>query len=402
MAGRAVADYRWAKGVGSMSARAARSLRVVQATRVRQNPYVSLLGSALQAQDPGLEWWVTVDLSPEWAAAYGDRLDVLHLHWPELFYQAERVLGRFRTILAFLKTLAELQQRGVALVYTVHNLLPHEVRWPWLDRLATLWLLRRADAIHVHDPETAREVGRLRWGGRRRGVWIIPHGHYIDAYPNVHTRAEARAYLDLPEEAFVYVFLGQIRPYKGLDALLDTFRRIARERDRLVVAGNARPRDGLYVEHLLRRAAVDPRITVRVGYVPDDQVQDYMNGADICVLPYRRAVTSGSALLAFSFGRPIIAPRLGPFPRLVGADERGVLYDPDDEFGLATALVRARELDLEKAGTAALAYARRFDWNDLARQHLEAYREAVARASKRKSPQVRGSPRPRDWEASGP
>ena len=384
-----------------MSARAAGSLRVVHATRVRQNPYVALLGGALQAQNAGIEWWTTMELSSEWAAAYGEHLDVLHLHWPELFYQAERVLGRLRTVLAFLKTLAWLRRQGVALVYTVHNLLPHETRWPWLDRLATLWLLRRADVIHVHDPETAREVGRLRWGWRRRGVWVIPHGHYIDAYPNAHSRAEARARLGLSEDAFVYLFLGQIRPYKGLDALLDAFRRVARERDRLVIAGNARPRDGRYVEHLLRRAAVDPRITVRVGYVPDDQVQDYMNGADICVLPYREAVTSGGAFLAFSFGRPIIAPRLGPFPRLVGADERGILYDPRDPLGLMAALARAWELDLKEAGAAAQAYARRFDWGELARQHLAAYREAISRARTRRRARPSETPSSRDWEASG-
>ncbi len=359
-------------------------LRVVQATRVTQNPYVSLLGQAMQAQAPGLDWWVTADLSPEWAAAHGERIDVLHLHWPNLFYQAEGRWGRARSLLSLLKVLSGLQVKGVALVHTVHNLVPHESPTVALDWLATLWLLRYADVIHVHDPETAREVGRVRWGRRRERVWVIPHGHYLDAYPNTRSRTETRRRLDVPEDAFVYLFLGQIRPYKGVDDLLDAFRRVGREQDCLIVAGNARPRDGAYVERLLRRGAADPRLRIQVGYVPDDEVQDYMNAADICVLPYRRAVTSGSALLAFSFGRPIVAPRLGPFPRLVGADERGILYDPQSEGGLAAALGRARELDLATMGTAALAYARALDWNDLARQHLAAYQEAMARARRRR------------------
>ncbi|NOZ27289.1 MAG: glycosyltransferase [Chloroflexi bacterium] len=358
-------------------------LRVVHATRVRQNPYVMLLGRSLQERAPRLDWWATAELSPAWAAAYGDRIDVLHLHWPDLFCQAETAWGRVRVSGLLLGVLADLQARGVALVYTVHNLLPHETRWPWLDRLVTIWLLRRADVVHVHDPETAQEVRRLRWGRRRRGVWVIPHGHYMDIYPNVRSREEARRRLDLPDDAFVYLFFGQIRPYKGLDRLLDAFRYVAREQDRLLVAGNARPRDGEYVEHILRRAAVDPRIRIEVGYVPDDAVQDYMNAADVCVLPYRRAVTSGSALLAFSFGCPIVAPRLGPFPRLVGEGARGVLYDPGDEAALAAALVRARDLDLEAAGASALAYARDQDWGELASQHLAAYQEAVARARQR-------------------
>jgi glycosyltransferase involved in cell wall biosynthesis len=356
---------------------------VVQATRVTQNPYVSLLGRAMQAQAPALDWWVTADLSPEWAAAHGERIDVLHLHWPELFYQGEGTWERARSLLSFLEVLSELQARGVALVYTVHNLVPHESPAMALDRLATLWLLRRADVIHVHDPETAREVGRLRWGRRREGVWVIPHGHYLDAYPNTRSRAEARRRLDVPDDVFVYLFLGQIRPYKGLDDLLDAFRLAGREQDYLIIAGNARPRDGAYVEHILRRGAADPRLRIRAGYVPDHEVQDYMNAADVCVLPYRRAVTSGSALLAFSFGRPIVAPRLGPFPRLVGASERGLLYDPRDDGELAAALARARDLDLATVGAATRAYARVLDWNDLARQHLAAYWEAMARARRR-------------------
>lgn len=368
-----------------MSRSELRPLRVVQATRVRQNPYVTLLGRAMQARAAQMDWWVTADLSPEWAAAYGHQIDVLHLHWPDLFYQANTMWGRARALAALLGVLAGLQAQGVALVYTVHNLLPHEAPWPWLDWLATMWLLRRADIVHVHDPETAHEISRWRWGRRRERVWIIPHGHYIHAYPNVRTRAEARRYLDLPEDAFVYLFLGQIRPYKGLEHLLEAFRDVTRDRDRLVVAGNARPRDGEYVEFLLRRAAIDPRVQIRVGYVPDGEVQYYMNAADICVLPYRQAVTSGGALLAFSFGRAIVAPRLGPFPRLVGAGERGVLYDPRDEAGLARALVQARALDLEAASAAALAYARAQDWDRLAQQHLAAYQEAMARARRRLS-----------------
>ncbi|MCD6291177.1 MAG: glycosyltransferase [Anaerolineae bacterium] len=360
-------------------------MRVVQATRVRQNPYVTLLGRAMQARDSRLDWWITADLSPEWAAAYRGRIDVLHLHWPDLFYRSGGLWGTSRAMLTLQRTLSGLQSDGVALVYTVHNLLPHEARWPWLDWLATLWLLRHADVVHVHDPETAWEISRVRWGRRRQDVRIIPHGHYIGVYPNTRTRAEARQRLGLAGGTFVYLFLGQIRPYKGLEQLLEAFRRVARDQDRLLVAGNARPRDGDYVEFILRRAAVDYRTQVRMGYVPDDEVQDYMNASDVCVLPYRHVVTSGSAMLAFSFGRPIVAPRLGPFPRLVGNGERGVLYDPDDDVGLATALIRAREMDLRAMGAAALEYARSLDWKDLADRHLAAYREAVARARRRVS-----------------
>ena len=109
-----------------------------------------------------------------------------------------------------------------------------------------------------------------------------------------------------------------------------------------------------------------------------EEIQYYMNACDICVLPYRHVTTSGAAILAFSFARPIIAPRAGDFSQLVG-ETRGVLYqDVGDETGrtqaLQAALRQARHLDLAAANAAALALARELDWGAIARLHLKCLR----------------------------
>ena len=84
-------------------------------------------------------------------------------------------------------------------------------------------------------------------------------------------------------------------------------------------------------------------------------MQIYFNASDACVLPYRRVTTSGAALLAYSFGKPIVAPAIGPFPDLI-TPERGVLFHPD-KGDLTDALCRVRELDAAQASAAALDFA---------------------------------------------
>ena len=101
-----------------------------------------------------------------------------------------------------------------------------------------------------------------------------------------------------------------------------------------------------------------------------------MHAADVCVLPYRRVSTSGAALLAFSFGVPVIAPALGSFVETVGGG-RGMLYEPTREGALAEALTRARSVDWSEAGKTVLTYARALNWDRIARQHLGMYRGCV-------------------------
>jgi beta-1,4-mannosyltransferase len=159
-----------------------------------------------------------------------------------------------------------------------------------------------------------------------------------------------------------------MRPYKGLEELLPAFCELEGEKARLVVAG--RPGDLAYVAHLRSLAGRDPRVTFDPRFVPADEVQLYLNAANIAVLPYRQITTSGAALLAYSFGLPIIAPAIGAFPSLF-APERGVLYAPGE---LLAAMQKAQGDDWEATRAATIAWVRQFDWNEIGRLLLAAYK----------------------------
>jgi glycosyltransferase involved in cell wall biosynthesis len=142
----------------------------------------------------------------------------------------------------------------------------------------------------------------------------------------------------------------------------------------MVLAGNVH--DPEYAEDLLRMIRGREEIRAWLQYVPDTDVQYFMNACDVCVLPYREVTTSGAAILAFSFGKPVIAPDLGGFAEL-SADGRGILYSPQDDDALLKALRQAQLEDMAEAGQRALAWAREHEWRALAPEFVRMYTDAV-------------------------
>jgi beta-1,4-mannosyltransferase len=340
--------------------------RVVQISKVRMNPYVRLLQEALS--DAGIACSTVDGLSPRLASLWSGTVDVLHLHWLELLYASPRLSRRVRLLSAVLLGLVWAKAGGCKVVYTVHNLNPHEQAFSLLDRIAHRTLFTLADALHVHDEDAALEVKRNC--GRRGGVYVIPHGSYVGAYPNDCTREEARERLGLPNSSFVYLFLGQIRRYKGIDDLVDAFGRLGDAESRLVIAGNVH--DPEYGADLIRLTQGRAGIHTWFKYVADDQLQYFMSASDVYVLPYRDVTTSGAAALGLSFGKPIVAPALSGF-RGWAANGRGILYDPSEREGLLDALAEARHLDMAEAGERAFAWATAHTWQALAPDFVRLY-----------------------------
>ena len=118
---------------------------------------------------------------------------------------------------------------------------------------------------------------------------------------------------------------------------------------------------------------LDSRIEVRTSpHIPREDLQLYLNAADVVVLPFLDVLTSGSAITALGFGRPVIVPAIGCLPELID-DSIGILYDPKQEDDLLGALGAARRRDLDAAYAAARSHAQSLAWDRIARRTLEAY-----------------------------
>jgi glycosyltransferase involved in cell wall biosynthesis len=207
---------------------------------------------------------------------------------------------------------------------------------------------------------------RARFPQVAEKVVIINHGNWIDFYPRSISRQDARGKLGIPQHAFAYLFIGLCKEYKNLDVLIDRFTRLPGNIS-LTIAGHFQSAEYLHRIHEL--AATDPRIMLHPRIIPNDELQEFLISADAVVLPYREILTSGTAMLAMSFGRPVVSIRHGHL-RDVITPATGILYDPHDANGLLRALIEIRSRCFDE--TLILRHAKTFEWKDAASVFLGA------------------------------
>jgi len=251
----------------------------------------------------------------------------------------------------------------------MHNLYPHESDSRDLDRLARLAITQIASAVIVHC-NYARDLVKQHFF-RDSGVFVIPHGHFVDPYANTLSQAEARAKLNIPKDKFVYLFFGNVRPNKGVEHLLDAFTNISGEDDVLLLAAKVYSDYGSSLVDLV--AGKSQRIAVHASsFFGSDELQLYFNASNAVVLPFVDILTSGSVITALSFTRPVVVPAMGCLPELVD-DAVGVLYDPRERGSLEKAMTVIKARTLESYEQGIRLRLQMLDWDPIAQLTLEAY-----------------------------
>jgi glycosyltransferase involved in cell wall biosynthesis len=332
-------------------------------------PYFLLLQRHLEER--GVEFDVSNrnHLESAWLIRQRGKVDALHLHFPHFQYTTGHQRASVRLAAALTSKLLMARSLGYNIVWTVHNLFPHERPDPYLvDYLARLALAQLATNVIVHcqhGHDTLCKTFR-----RHRNVHVIKHAAYVGFYPDTISRQQARLLLGLSLDQRVFLFVGNLRVYKGLDSLIEAFRQIPNTKATLIIAG--KPWTALVETHLLNMAQGDNRIVVHPTYVPDSELQNYFKAADVAVLPYNRILSSGSVLLAMSFGCPVIVPALGCIPEIVPSDA-GILYDTSDHDGLLGALQVSMAADTEAMGHRAYEHAMRLTFAEMAERTLMVY-----------------------------
>ena len=339
----------------------------------RCNPYAGLLALALEKLDIHLVLGEYA-FERDWLEKNRTDFDVLHLNWLNHFYKADNLDSALERFTHFAENLLYARSLGYRIVWTVHNLFPHERPYPALDRLANLAVSQLAHEVIVHCEYAADLMRKMYF--RTENLHVIPHGHYIDLFPNEVSRQEARTQLQIPEQAFVYLFFGNARVYKGVERLIEAFGNVAGE-DALLLLMLRQSVNPHYVDELEALTTQDERIRVFTStYFAHADFQIYLNAADVAVLPFSAVLTSGSAIAALSFGKPVILSSFGCLPELID-ETMGILYNPQDARGLEDALIEIRNRDLTAAGQSALEHAKRLDWSGIASQLMVLYEHSL-------------------------
>jgi glycosyltransferase involved in cell wall biosynthesis len=297
---------------------------------------------------------------------------IAHWHFFDELTQRPALSATAARTLAFIALIRLLRARGVGLVWTAHNSEPHELRHARWAARAYQAMFGQAHAVIAHSAAAAALL-RARYGAGPP-LSVIPHGAYVGLYGPRRDKRASRAQLGLPEAGFVALALGTLRPYKGLEILLEAWQGGA---GRLLIAGAAK--DTGYATLLAARAAAIPGVDFRPQFVPDQALPTWLAAADVLVLPYRKLLTSGVLLWALSYGVPVVAPDVAPVRELVIDGRAGFLFTPADPTALRAALARARaHPDLAALGEAAYAAALPFAWPAIAAQTAALYRRVAA------------------------
>ena len=259
--------------------------------------------------------------------------------------------------------------RSRPLVLTAHDVLPREPRRGQLAAQRRLY--ERVDAVVVHS-EHGRERLADALGVDRGKLHVIAHGafEHLTRMPVPRPLAPELAAVDKP----VVLFFGLLRPYKGIDVLLDAWRALAPDAE-LWIVGNPR----MDVAGLRASAPASVRWVPR--FVADDELAAYFERADLVVLPYREIDQSGVLFTALAFGSPLLLSDVGGFGE-VAAQGAAALVAPADATALAGeigALLADPARRETLAAAARRAAATTYSWDAIAQRHLELYRGLAAR-----------------------
>lgn len=293
------------------------------------------------------------------------RPDVIHFQWIPLPLVDGFFLRRFRKI--------------APLVLTVHDTEPfHGVPSSRLQLIGLESVFRCFAHYIVHTQYSKKVlVSRLRLPEGR--LTVIPHGVFT-CYREIAIDI-AR---DMPQLAGKkkVLFFGVLKPYKGVDVLLEAFARVpdpVAEEAILQIVGYPRiPVEPLRV--LARRLGIEERVFWDLRFVEEAEVAAYFAQADVVVLPYRRIDQSGVLMVALAFGKPIIASRVGGVREVIDDGVHGFLVEPGDVESLAQALARVlRDENLRlRMGEAVDRLGRaELSWEAIAERTLAVYNQVV-------------------------
>ena len=256
------------------------------------------------------------------------KYDIFHLHWPE-FFVVKNFYKCFFRVIFFILLITFLKICGTKMIWTVHNLYPHEhdhVR-PKLYK----FLLRFMAATFSHLvflSETSRKQFLMEFPFfYKMGSAVIPHALYNNySITENHTVGNLVRKYSIVKKEKIVLFFGKIEKYKNVEKLITEF--IATPHDNLLlIAGSSD--DPLYVDFLFTLSERDTRVKIINEFIDKDDIAALFSLSDLVCLPFKKILNSGSVMLSLSLSRPVLVPNKGSMAeiqRYVGSSSL-VLYE---------------------------------------------------------------------------
>ena len=270
---------------------------------------------------------------------------------------------------------------GKRIVYTAHNVLPHDA--DTIKNRIVYWTVYRllADAIVVHG-QAIKERIIEEFDVDEERVHVVAHGTYHAHNTDHVTKKSARELLDIPQDHRVLLCFGLQRFYKGTHMVIEALDNYLATNMTLLVRGHAPERSYQeLIESMVSTHNGALRIDARFGVVAEKDLEVYFKAADVVLLPYLEGSQSGIKFMAYAYGRPVLASAVGSLQEYIQHGVTGEVFPCADHAGFREAIERMLGSLNAYSPERIVAYANEHCSFDTAARQVDALCNALVRGA---------------------
>jgi len=245
----------------------------------------------------------------------------------------------------------------------------------FLEKLMAKIILAKASAIIAQTKYMKNQVEKIC----SKDITILPNGVDVTRFMRI-SPGEVRQELSIGEKCKTVLFIGNLRPIKGVEYLIEAMTKVAQNypESRLVVVG-VDFQDGK-LQELAQEKNLQERI-IFTGSIPPHEIPEYMVAADIFVLPSLSEGFPNVLLEAMAAGLPIVATRAGGIPEIVTDGENGFLVEPRNSQQLADKIMLLLQDENVRKHLSSnnIKKAEQYNWSEIVTSLEEVYLKAKRR-----------------------
>lgn len=266
----------------------------------------------------------------------------IHLHWlKKILQDATSAASAKKLVKDFSRQIRQLKDNGHRILWTVHNVLPHEMKFQEEEIQLSSFLAEEVSCIHVMTKDTKKRCDPY-FKIEESKIFYTPHPLYEDIYPDFFSQEEARYQMSLSDERIFLIF-GSLDPYKKIHNFLENLEKKANscsQKNLYLLVGC--PSSKAYLNELENLAS---QVRAKVKIIPKkismEQVSLYFKACDAVVIPYAETLNSGVIALAASFKKLVLCKKFSGATAILG-DNYPYFLDSFQETELVSKLNEAK------------------------------------------------------------
>ena len=233
------------------------------------------------------------------------------------------------------------------------------------------------DIVLTHNAFSKNEIIKVT-SISSSNIYIIPHGNYTPFISVQNDKNNSKEILNLPKDKTILLFFGMIKKVKGLEILLEAFKKVVDTNSDIVLLIAGKPWEDDFDEYqkIIDRNNLSKHIILHTKFIPHEDVKHYYCVSDLVVLPYKKIYQSGVLMMTLSYERPAIVSNLPSLMEVISDNENGFLFETENSNDLSDKLIQIladrKKLEIVRRKGAELINTK-YGWDEIGRLTKSAY-----------------------------